>query len=404
MIKKWHNTMAEQMAEMLEVSDEKILQHSYGEVFQEEEDEENLTGTLLDPEIFGNLPKDCKTATTDQGIERMGHIRLPFPVVNIQYVRGTKPVMARRLEISQGELERIIYRQDFLYGEKRITSKEFLALPEEDQKHYLTGAEAIEKMLEEKEVKDREFMVLRVLPVVPLCMRFLHTDRGFFSNSLEHLYRRILIRDRRYQRLNNVKAPLIIMENEAWVLQEYVDSLINNGCRGFVAKNPYSGYPHESLTELSQVICEDSRPKHRMPEEKVPVAVFMEKAETWNVHNQTFEDGKSYAMDDPSVIKNEALRQDMLEELRPFIHAYVLENYKNHVAFLDLITSYCINNVSSVMESVFMEAREFHHWEGYKPEDPKNVEYFTDAVRDMERGMAKIVDYYIKKQLRYEAV
>lgn len=402
MIKKWHNTMAAQMAEMLEVSDEKILQHSYGEVFQE--DEEDLTGTLSDPKIFGDLPKDCKTATTDQGIERMGHIRLPFPVVNIQYVRGIKPVMARRLGISQGELERIIYRQDFLYGEKRITSKEFLALPEEDRKHYLTGAEAIEKMLEEKEVKDREFMVLRVLPVVPLCMRFLHTDQGFFSNSLEPLYQRILIGDRRYQRLNDIKAPLIIMENEARILQEYVDSLINNGCHGLVVKNPYSGYPDESLTELSQVICEDSRPKHRMPEEKVPVAIFMEKAETWNVHNQTFEEGKSYAMDDPIVIENEALRQDMLEELRPFIHAYVLENYKNHAAFLDLITSYCIHNVSSVMESVFLEARESHHWEGYRPGDPKNVEYFTDAVRDMEKGMAKIVDYYIKKQLRYEAV
>ena len=95
MIKQWYSTTAAEFASMTDVTDEEIREASRGEVSKmtaEGEDTGDFTATLQDERIFGMIPGDHP--------DRMGHIELAEPFVNIQYTRGRKATLPAKLHMS----------------------------------------------------------------------------------------------------------------------------------------------------------------------------------------------------------------------------------------------------------------------------------------------------------------
>ncbi|MDR1544801.1 MAG: DNA-directed RNA polymerase subunit beta' [Prevotellaceae bacterium] len=95
-----------------------------------------------------------------------------------------------------------------------------------------------------------EWMILKVLPVIPPELRpLVPLDGGRFATSdLNDLYRRVIIRNNRLRRLIEIKAPEVILRNEKRMLQEAVDSLLDNSRRSATAKAD-SSRPLKSLSE-----------------------------------------------------------------------------------------------------------------------------------------------------------
>ena len=116
MIKQWYSTTAAEFASMTDVTDEEIREASRGEINRmtvDGEDAGDFTGTLQDKRIFGMIPGDHP--------DRMGHIELAEPVVNIQYTRGRKATLPAKLRMSLHDLESVIYgrqsrRDQDIYG------------------------------------------------------------------------------------------------------------------------------------------------------------------------------------------------------------------------------------------------------------------------------------------------
>lgn len=234
--------------------------------------------------------------------ERMGHISLTVPVAHIWYFRSTPNKIGYLLGIPSKKLEAIVYyeryiviqagvkAQDGVQEHDFLTEDEYLAildsLPKENQ--YLDdndpnkfiagmGAEAIFKMLERidldqlsydlrhktetetsqqrkadalkrlsvveafresKEINRPEWMILKVIPVIPPELRpLVPLDGGRFATSdLNDLYRRVIIRNNRLKRLIEIKAPEVILRNEKRMLQEAVDSLFDNSRKSNAVK------------------------------------------------------------------------------------------------------------------------------------------------------------------------
>ena len=80
-------------------------------------------------------------------------------------------------------------------------------------------------------------MILTILPVIPPALRpMIQLEGGRFATSdLNELYRRIITRNNRLLRLLEIDAPQLIIRNEKRLLQEAVDTLIDNGKRGKIA-------------------------------------------------------------------------------------------------------------------------------------------------------------------------
>ena len=97
-----------------------------------------------------------------------------------------------------------------------------------------------------------EWMIMEVLPVLPPDLRPLVPIEGgrFASSDLNELYRRVLNRNVRLQRLLEIEAPSVIIKNEKRMLQEAVDSLIDNGRRG----QPVRGSNKRPLKSLSEML------------------------------------------------------------------------------------------------------------------------------------------------------
>ena len=94
MIKKWYNTDAAEMSAMVGITDEMIRSHSNGEVNNvyigdEEDEDESPKGSLEDTDIFGDIEEESLL---------MGHIELPVPVLNVQYLFGRAPFCLHCLE------------------------------------------------------------------------------------------------------------------------------------------------------------------------------------------------------------------------------------------------------------------------------------------------------------------
>ena len=232
--------------------------------------------------------------------ERMGHIKLATPIAHIWYSKGTPNKMSLLLNISTKELEMVLYFSRYIVtdpGETDLQKGQILTdreykLYESQYKNRFTakmGAEGVLKLLEEIDLKELEtelenemetvnssqkrkktikrlkivrdliasnnrpeWMILTVLPVMPADLRpMVQLDGGRFATSdLNDLYRRVINRNIRLQKLMSIKAPEIVIKNEKRMLQEAVDALIDNGRRG----KPVVTQNNRELKSLSDML------------------------------------------------------------------------------------------------------------------------------------------------------
>ncbi|HHO81910.1 MAG TPA: DNA-directed RNA polymerase subunit beta', partial [Halothiobacillus sp.] len=214
--------------------------------------------------------------------ERMGHIELASPVAHIWFLKSLPSRIGLLLDMTLRDIERVLYFEAFVVTEpgltpltkgQLLTDEMYLEAIEQygDEFEALMGAEAIQRLLADinleaearrlreelaetgsetkikrlsKRLKLLEFflesgnkpswMVLEVLPVLPPDLRpLVPLDGGRFATSdLNDLYRRVINRNNRLKRLLELNAPDIIVRNEKRMLQEAVDSLLDNGRRG----------------------------------------------------------------------------------------------------------------------------------------------------------------------------
>ena len=230
--------------------------------------------------------------------ERMGHIELAAPVSHIWYFKGIPSRMGLILDISPRVLEKVLYFAAYIVTDpgdtplmqnQILTEKEYRDMREkyEDDFKAGMGAEAIKELLERidcdklsqelraelkeasgqkkaKLVKRLEvveafrqsgnkpsWMIIDVLPVIPPELRpMVQLDGGRFATSdLNDLYRRVINRNNRLKRLIALNAPDIIVRNEKRMLQEAVDTLIDNGRRGR-AVTGVNSRPLKSLSDM----------------------------------------------------------------------------------------------------------------------------------------------------------
>ena len=230
--------------------------------------------------------------------ERMGHIKLAAPVSHIWYFKGIPSRMGLILDITPRNLEKVLYFAAYIVtdpGDTGLGYKEILSEMQyrEARDKYgndfkaAMGAEAVREILSQidldelsaslrEKLKDAsgqkkvrivrrlevvealrlsgnkpEWMVLEVIPVIPPDLRpMVQLDGGRFATSdLNDLYRRVINRNNRLNRLLELGAPDIIVRNEKRMLQEAVDSLIDNGRRGRPVTGPGSR-PLKSLSDM----------------------------------------------------------------------------------------------------------------------------------------------------------
>ncbi len=232
--------------------------------------------------------------------ERMGHITLATPVAHIWFLKSLPSRIGNILEISLRDLEKVLYFESHIVtdpGDTELEHAELLnddALMEAKEKYGRDafevgiGAEAVRELLGSLKVEDEckalriemreatceakrkkvskrlkvldafresgnlpEHMILEIIPVIPPDLRpLVPLDGGRFATSdLNDLYRRVINRNNRLKRLQELNAPEVIIRNEKRMLQEAVDALFDNGRRGRVITGP-SKRPLKSLSDM----------------------------------------------------------------------------------------------------------------------------------------------------------
>ena len=232
--------------------------------------------------------------------ERMGHIELAAPVSHIWYFKGIPSRMGLLLDMSPRALERVLYFASYIVldpGETDLKQKDLLTEGQyrvyrdtygRDKFKVGMGAEAVQELLRgidldalSEELREElhssngqkrirairrlevveafrksgnkpEWMIMTVIPVIPPELRpMVQLDGGRFATSdLNDLYRRVINRNNRLNRLLKLRAPDIIVRNEKRMLQEAVDALIDNGRRG----RPVTGPGNRPLKSLSDML------------------------------------------------------------------------------------------------------------------------------------------------------
>ena len=252
----------------------------------------------------GIICERCGVEVTDSKVRRhrMGHIALAAPVSHIWFLKGIPSYLGLLLDMTLKDLEQVIYFNNYVVIDPADSPfKKFQLLSEEEYEDFIMeneesklevgiGAEAIKKLLGEintvelaEEIRtelangvssvqrkgklikrlrlldslissetDPTWMVMDVLPVTPPDLRpMVQLDGGRFATSdLNDLYRRVINRNNRLQRLLEMGAPEIIVRNEKRMLQEAVDALIDNGRRGRTVVGPNN----RALKSLSNII------------------------------------------------------------------------------------------------------------------------------------------------------
>ena len=232
--------------------------------------------------------------------ERLGHIEMAAPVAHIWFLKSLPSRIGNLLDMTLRELEKVLYFEAYVVinpkgtplKEKELLSDERYrkAIEEHGADSFVAGmgAEAIRELLRKvdvntlsdqlrvemreasSEVKKKkiakrlkivdsfkdsgnkpEWMVLEVIPVIPPDLRpLVPLDGGRFATSdLNDLYRRVINRNNRLKRLQELSAPEIIIRNEKRMLQEAVDALFDNG-RGGKAILGSNGRPLKSLSDM----------------------------------------------------------------------------------------------------------------------------------------------------------
>ncbi|MHB1373449.1 MAG: DNA-directed RNA polymerase subunit beta' [Thauera sp.] len=270
-------------------------------IFGPVKDYECLCGKYKRLKHRGVICEKCGVEVTLSKVrrERMGHIELASPVAHIWFLKSLPSRLGMVLDMTLRDIERVLYFEAFVVVEpgmtplnrgQLLTEDDYLAKVEEygDEFDAVMGAEGIGSLLRtldinleaeklrgdlettNSEAKIKKFskrlkvleafqqsgikpewMVLQVLPVLPPDLRpLVPLDGGRFATSdLNDLYRRVINRNNRLKRLLELKAPDIIVRNEKRMLQEAVDSLLDNGRRG-KAMTGANKRPLKSLADM----------------------------------------------------------------------------------------------------------------------------------------------------------
>ncbi|KQX84646.1 DNA-directed RNA polymerase subunit beta' [Variovorax sp. Root473] len=269
-------------------------------IFGPIKDYECLCGKYKRLKHRGVICEKCGVEVTQTKVrrERMGHIDLAAPCAHIWFLKSLPSRLGLVLDMTLRDIERVLYFEAYVITDPGMTPlKKFGIMSEDDydakRKEYgdefiaKMGAEGIKDLLEgieldseierlrgdltgsEVKVKKNSkrlkvleafrksgikpnWMVLEVLPVLPPDLRpLVPLDGGRFATSdLNDLYRRVINRNSRLRRLLELKAPEIIARNEKRMLQEAVDSLLDNGRRG----KAMTGANKRALKSLADMI------------------------------------------------------------------------------------------------------------------------------------------------------
>ncbi len=269
-------------------------------IFGPIKDYECLCGKYKRLKHRGVICEKCGVEVTQTKVrrERMGHIDLAAPCAHIWFLKSLPSRLGLVLDMTLRDIERVLYFEAYVVTDPGMTPlKKFGIMSEDDydakRKEYgdefvaHMGAEGIKELLQgidldieieklrgdltgsEVKVKKNakrlkvleafrksgikpEWMVLQVLPVLPPDLRpLVPLDGGRFATSdLNDLYRRVINRNSRLRRLLELKAPEIIARNEKRMLQEAVDSLLDNGRRG----KAMTGANKRALKSLADMI------------------------------------------------------------------------------------------------------------------------------------------------------
>jgi DNA-directed RNA polymerase subunit beta' len=270
-------------------------------IFGPIKDYECLCGKYKRMKYRGVVCEKCGVEVTQSKVrrERLGHIELATPVAHIWFLRSLPSRIGNLLNLSLKEVEKVLYCEAYVVIDPMETSlEEGQVLTEEAYQNSLTefgpnfkagmGGEAVRELLrkidpeylsrklrmEVKETKSEaqikkltkrlkvveafkgsinkpEWMMLEALPVLPPDLRpLVPLDGGRFATSdLNDLYRRVINRNNRLKRLQELNAPDIIIRNEKRMLQEAVDALLDNGRRGKTFTGP-NKRPLRSLSDM----------------------------------------------------------------------------------------------------------------------------------------------------------
>jgi len=253
-------------------------------IFGPTKDYECLCGKYKRLKHRGVVCEKCGVEVTLAKVrrERMGHIELASPVAHIWFLKSLPSRIGLLLDMTLRDIERVLYFESFVVIDagmtplekgQLLTDEAYLDAVEQygDEFDARMGAEAVRELLHGLDLKQLvgqlrqeilecssetklkrlskrlklvesflnsgnkpEWMVLTVLPVLPPDLRpLVPLDGGRFATSdLNDLYRRVINRNNRLKRLLELSAPDIIVRNEKRMLQEAVDSLLDNGRRG----------------------------------------------------------------------------------------------------------------------------------------------------------------------------
>ena len=269
-------------------------------IFGPIKDYECLCGKYKRLKHRGVICEKCGVEVTQTKVrrERMGHIDLAAPCAHIWFLKSLPSRLGLVLDMTLRDIERVLYFEAYVVTDPGMTPLKKYSIMSEDDfdakfKEYgdefqaKMGAEGIKDLLQgididgsieklrndpsgsELKIKKNtkrlklleafkksgikpEWMVLDVLPVLPPDLRpLVPLDGGRFATSdLNDLYRRVINRNSRLRRLLELKAPEIIARNEKRMLQEAVDSLLDNGRRG----KAMTGANKRALKSLADMI------------------------------------------------------------------------------------------------------------------------------------------------------
>jgi len=270
-------------------------------IFGPVKDYECLCGKYKRLKHRGVICEKCGVEVTLSKVrrERMGHIELASPTAHIWFLKSLPSRLGMVLDMTLRDIERVLYFEAYVVVDAGMTplnraqllsEDDYLAKVEEygDDFAAVMGAEGIRELLRTLDINHEidtlrkelettgseakikkiakrlkvlegfqhsgikpEWMVLEVLPVLPPDLRpLVPLDGGRFATSdLNDLYRRVINRNNRLKRLLELKAPEIIVRNEKRMLQEAVDSLLDNGRRG-KAMTGANKRPLKSLADM----------------------------------------------------------------------------------------------------------------------------------------------------------
>ena len=252
----------------------------------------------------GLICDQCGVEVTKSQVrrERLGYIKLATPVSHIWFFKGIPSRIGTFLELASRQVERVLYFEAFIVTEviddscglaKKdiITEIEMEAKLREHPDSFRagTGAEAIQELLRDINLPDDveklteeleatssrqkkmklskqlrmvagfnktqmqpEWMILDVLPVISPDLRPLVSLEGgrFATSDLNDLYRRVINRNNRLQKLIDLRSPEVILRNEKRMLQESVDAFLDNGRHG----RQVTGPGKRALKSLSDIL------------------------------------------------------------------------------------------------------------------------------------------------------